>query len=390
LNITARMKICLVGLSNLPALAPEFRNNTVGGESVQQTLLARALARRGHDVSMVVADYGQPDGADYENVRVFKAYRFQAGIPVLRFIHPRWTRLWSAMMRADADLYYTSCAGMQVGVMAMFCRYFGKRFIFRTASDSDCDKSRLLVQYRRDRWFYQYGLRRADAILVQSAFQARTLLRSYGLYGRIAGMLVEAPLAAASRDIDLLWLGNIRKLKRPDRVLELADQLPEINFHMAGGPLPGEESLYSDVRSAATARANVTFHGPLSYWAANEVCSRAKLLLNTSDVEGFPNTYLQAWIRGVPVVTLIDPDHVIANEGLGATAGSPAELPRMIKALLNDPGAYNATRERCTRFMAREFAEDKILATYLDAFERILHTGHAGSTAIPSSESPHA
>src|SRR6185369_10212690 len=105
LNITARMKICLVGLSNLPALAPEFRNNTVGGESVQQTLLARALARRGHDVSMVVADYGQPDGADYENVRVFKAYRFQAGIPVLRFIHPRWTRLWSAMMRADADLY---------------------------------------------------------------------------------------------------------------------------------------------------------------------------------------------------------------------------------------------------------------------------------------------
>jgi len=384
------MKICLVGLHNLPALAPEFRNNTVGGESVQQTLLARALARHGHDVSMVVADYGQADGVEFQCIRVFKAYRFQAGIPVLRFIHPRWTGLWSALMRADADLYYTSCAGMQVGLMAMFCRYFGKRFVFRSASDSDCDRTRLLVQYRRDRWLYEYGLRRADAILVQSAFQAQTLLRSYGLHGRIAGMLVESSPVTATPDIDVLWLGNIRKVKRPDRVLELADQLTDIQFHLAGGPLPGEEALYDEVRSAAATRANITFHGPLTYWAANEMCGRAKLLLNTSDVEGFPNTYLQAWIRGVPVVTLIDPDHVIAREGLGAAAGSPAELPGMIKALLGNPPAYQQARERCTRFMAREFAEDKILSAYLDTFERILPAGHAGSTVIPSSESPHA
>jgi glycosyltransferase involved in cell wall biosynthesis len=203
-------------------------------------------------------------------------------------------------------------------------------------------------------------------------------------------MLVEVPLAAASRDIDVLWLGNIRKLKRPDRMLEIADQLPEINFHMAGGPLPGEEPLYHEVRSAAAARANITFHGPLSYWAANEACSRAKLLLNTSAVEGFPNTYLQAWIRGVPVVTLIDPDHVIAREGLGAAAGSPAELPGTIEALLSNPAAYQSASESCTRFMAREFAEDKSLSAYLDTFERILPAGHAGSTAIPSSESHHA
>ena len=39
------MKICLLGLDNLPVLAPEYREHTVGGESVQQTLLARALAR---------------------------------------------------------------------------------------------------------------------------------------------------------------------------------------------------------------------------------------------------------------------------------------------------------------------------------------------------------
>ena len=91
------MKICLVGLDNLPVLAPEYGQHTIGGESVQQTLLARALARRGHDVSMVVGDYGQPDGAEWEAIRVFKAYRPDAGLPVLRFIHPRWTGMWSAL-----------------------------------------------------------------------------------------------------------------------------------------------------------------------------------------------------------------------------------------------------------------------------------------------------
>jgi hypothetical protein len=46
------MKICLVGFHNLPLLAREYRRHHIGGEAVQKTLLARALARRGHDVSM--------------------------------------------------------------------------------------------------------------------------------------------------------------------------------------------------------------------------------------------------------------------------------------------------------------------------------------------------
>src|ERR1700682_890496 len=208
------MKICLLGFDNLSVLAPEFAQHTVGGESVQQTLLARALSRRGHEVSMVVADHGQRDGVHWDSIRVFKAYCLDAGLPVLRFIHPRWTGLWSALSRADADLYYTSWAGMHVGLLALFCRRARRRFVFRTASDSDCDPSRLLVRFARDRWLYEYGLRRAEVILTQSAFQARTLERDYALRSRTAAMLVESPRAAAFRDLDVLWTSNIRRVKR--------------------------------------------------------------------------------------------------------------------------------------------------------------------------------
>lgn len=383
------MKICLLGLHNLSVLAPGYRNHLVGGEPVQQTLLARAFAQRGHEVSMVVADYGQKDDLELRGIRVFKAYRPNAGLPVLRFIHPRWTQLWSALMRADADLYYTSCAGMEVGLLALFCRYFGKRMVFRSASDTDCDKNRLLVEYARDRWLYGFGLRRADAILVQSSAQAQTLVRSYGLKSRVAGMLVETPVTAPTHDLDVLWVSNIRSLKRPDRILELATRLPQFNFHMVGGALPGEEALYEEVQQAAAGMSNLSFHGRLSYRDANAMYGRARLLVNTSDVEGFPNSYLQAWIRGVPVVTLIDPDSVIEREGLGVTADSPAQLSGIIASLLQSRIDWQSASERCRRFMAREFGEDRILSAYLDTFEDVLRPGAPGARVTASNEPPY-
>jgi glycosyltransferase involved in cell wall biosynthesis len=366
------MKICFLGLDNLPVLMPEFGGHTMGGESVQQTLLARALARRGHLVSMVSADYGQRDGACWDGVRVWKAYRPHAGIPVLRFIHPRWSGIWSALRRADADVYYTSCAGMQVGLLALFCRRHGRRFVFRTASDSDCDASRLLVRFMRDRWLYAFGLRRADAILVQGEWQRQALARNYGLRGRVAGMLVEQPQPVAARDIDVLWVGNIRPLKRPDRALELAGWLPQATLHMVGGPLPGEAALFDEVQWAACTHPNVSFHGGLPYHDANRLYDRARVLVNTSDVEGFPNSYLQAWIAGVPVVTLIDPDGVIAREGLGAAVTAPELLGEAVRHLLADPVAWRAASDRCRAYMARHHDEGIVLADYLETFDEVL------------------
>jgi len=287
-------------------------------------------------------------------------------------VHPRWSGLWSALARADAQLYYTSCAGMQVALLALFCARRGRRFVFRSASDSDCDRSKLLIRYARDRWLYAWGLRRADAILVQSAAQAASLARHFGLASRVTGMLVEPASAQRERDIDVLWVANIRRLKRPDRMLALAGELPGAAIHMVGGPLPGEEALYGEVRREASRRPNLVFHGRLSYHDASALYARARLLVNTSEVEGFPNSYLQAWINGVPVVSYLDPGGVIARNGLGATVRSPLGMHAEVLRLLGDRSALAAAGARCRAFMERECAEDRILAPYLAAFEELI------------------
>ena len=367
------MKICFAGIDNLPVLAPEYGDLPIGGESVQQTLLARVLARRGHAVSMVVADHGQDDGAQWDGIRVYKTYRPGSGIPVVRFLHPRWTGTWRALARANADVYYTSCAGMHVGLLALFCRRFGRRLVFRAASDPDCDRARLpvLVKHARDRALYRHGLRRADAILVQSSLQAETLLRDYGLVSRIAGMLVDAATPAPGRDIDVLWVGNIKRVKRPDRILHVTAKLPDLSLHVAGGETRGEEALFREFTRAVACAGNVVFHGRLPYREASALYGRARVLLNTSDVEGFPNAYLQAWQNGVPVVTLIDPDGIIAREGLGRVAKSATELSDAIQSLLR-PAAWHAASERCRAYMARHYSEERVVLDYLDAFQAVM------------------
>lgn len=370
--MTAR--ICFVGLENLPVLAAEFEQGGIGGAQVQQTLLARALVRRGFSVSMVVGDYGQADGTTWSGVQTYKAYSVHEGIPVLRFVHPRWTKLWGALRRADADVYYVSCAGAQVGQVAIWAARNGRRMIFRVASDADCQHDRLLISFWRDRKLYEYGLRRAAAILAQSATQQELLRRNYHVPSTVAASLVDAPerwLSFSERDIALLWVSNIQPLKRPDMFLQLARGLNACAASMVGGTQPGALELFEQIRARASGVGNLTFHGPRPYRATNNLFDRARVFVNTSETEGFPNTFLQAWIRGVPVISFFDPDNVIRREGLGHAVGNLEEMASAAQRLATDAQAWLETSARCRAYIARHYSEDQILAPYISTVGRV-------------------
>lgn len=362
--------ICFVGLQNLPMLAPEYGRLYAGGAELQQTLLARALARRGYPVSMVVADLGQRDGAAWDGVRTFRAYRPREGIRFLRFAHPRWTRVWAAMKRADADIYYVSCAGHLLGQVAMFARRYARKLVFRIASNSDCNPRELLVATRFEKALYRYGLKRADLVLAQTAAQASALREHFA-----RPSLVVPPLADVSarrrpfpeRDIDALWVGNLRRLKRPELLLEAARRLPHLSFHMIGGPMRGAESYFEEVHAAASALPNVTFHAKVPYHEVRAFYERSKMLVGTSEVEGFPNTYLQSWAHGAPVVAFLDPDELIGQHGLGRQVADSDALCAAIETLSGVESEWNAASGRCTRFVDERFSEERMIAPYLEA-----------------------
>ena len=380
--------VCFVGLLNLPVLAPEFADRPSGGAQLQQVLLAKALARRGWPVSMIVEDWGQAEGATWHGVRTLKAHRSDEGVPLLRFVHPRWTKLRRALKRADADIYYTSCASAQLGQIVLFAHRRGRKVVFRIASNSDCSPSELLVRYWRDRLLYRYGLARADLVLAQTVGQRQALERNFAKGARLAPSLIE-PAAGhrdlEARDIDALWVGHIRSFKRPDVLLKMARRLPQLNFHMVGGRMPGSERLFDAIREQAAALGNVTFHGAVPYLKVRSLYERARLFVGTSDIEGFPNTYLQAWSHGTPVVAFLDPDALLERERLGRAVGTADEMCAAIFDLSHDRTAWQAASARAREYIERQFHEDKILTPYLTAFTRLLG---ASSGTPPSVQVP--
>jgi glycosyltransferase involved in cell wall biosynthesis len=368
--VSAR-RICIVGLDSYGMLSGEGNPKYIGGESIQHVLLARAWRDLGHDVSMIVHDEGQGARREHDGITAIAAHTRQGGLPGLRFFHPRATRLLSALIAADADIYYQSPAGAYTGITAWFCRATGRRFIFRVASDSDCEKEHGRIQFWRDRRLYSYGLRRADLVAAQTEFQAQLLRENHGIESVVVNMMVEPPRggAPAAKDIDVLWVSNLRALKRPELALELARQLPQVRFLLAGGPMPGGETYYEDVRAAAARLSNVNMQGAVRYADSGILFDRAKIFLNTSSIEGFPNTFLQAWIRGVPVVSFFDPDALVQRLQLGHIANSVDEMREAIRSLLEDDAERERTGRRAREFASRDFTTG-VAARYLELLDR--------------------
>jgi glycosyltransferase involved in cell wall biosynthesis len=131
--------------------------------------------------------------------------------------------------------------------------------------------------------------------------------------------------------------------------------------------MPGAESFYAAVRAEALQIANVTFHGPVPYHQIGEFYERSRVFVGTSEIEGFPNTYLQAWSRGTPVVAFLDPEQLIVRHGMGRAVSSVSELCEAITTLSADPAAWENASHRSGEYMDHRFNLARMTAPYLEA-----------------------
>jgi glycosyltransferase involved in cell wall biosynthesis len=171
------------------------------------------------------------------------------------------------------------------------------------------------------------------------------------------------------------WVAMLRQTKRPDVLLEIARKAPTIRFVVCGGPStfaspPG----YSEwIAAALQAQPNIEFLGKVPPQKTQQIIADAAMLLSTSDAEGFPNTFLEAWSSGTPVISLkIDPNGVIERQALGTIAGHVERATADIIALMGSPQQRDKMALRARRYIAETHSEAAVVAVFKSAVAGLL------------------
>jgi glycosyltransferase involved in cell wall biosynthesis len=362
--------ICFVAPTTWPLFSGDRDIPVVGGAEVQQSLIAPALAARGYKVSMITLDYGQPDRAVVKGVTVHKLYKPDEGIPVIRFIYPRLTTVWRVLKEVNADVYYQRTAAALTGFIAAFCKRNGKRSIYNGASDVDFLPGEQDIMLGRDRMLFEYGLRNVDRVFVQNERQREWLSQNYRREGVVMPNCYSAfAVNKADPRGYVLWVATVRAQKRPELMLDLARRLPQHKFVMVGGHDIGwnGEDYERRIREAAASLPNVEYRGFLPFADADRVFDGARVLLNTSSYEGFPNTFLQAWARGVPTVAFVDTRSRGADgEPVYDIAADAGQAAGMVDRLMRDDLHWH----QASRRVSAEFREHHSLEAVVTRFER--------------------
>jgi len=360
--------ICFVSESTATySLLVGEASGVTGGAELQQTLIASALQNLGYRVTFLVPDFGQPNRVvTGQGIALIKTRPESAARPGPSRFLGDIVRLFRAMNQAGADIYYQRTSAAVTGITALFCKLKKKPFVFSVASNMDLDGSARLYRGRVSYALYRYGLKHATAVVVQTNDQLRLLKEATGR----DGVLIRSMLATADEAREqvnpryVLWVGGFWRLKRPEMFAELARRLPEYEFVMVGGPSVDGEQLFEEIVARARDLPNLRLTGPIPYKETARYLDETKVLVNTSHAEGFPNTYLQAWIRGMPVVATFDPDSLITKRQLGRYCSGIEELALATKELMGDESLRASIRERAIQYVRQHHSIESVAAMY--------------------------
>ncbi|MHC4641851.1 MAG: glycosyltransferase family 4 protein [Planctomycetota bacterium] len=358
------IRVCFVILNAYPLFNPEAKG-VIGGAEVDSYYLSSELAKDpNYHVSCIVADYGQEPVEVRESVTLIRSLDFNSKRVSATF------HLWQALRKADAQIYVRKLCSAVTTEVALFCKGFGRSFVYRTASSVECDGTYLREHFIRGKGFV-WSLRHADAVIAQNQTDADNLSATAGVSAQVIRNPYRVPPLDEKERRSILWVGRSAHVKRPELFLELAKKMPEQNFIMICQKAI-EDKKYENLVEKAKQIRNLEFIQQVPFHQIDEYFQRAKVFVNTSDYEGFPNTFIQACKCATPILSLnVNPDGFLDEYNCGLCAKGDWELfVDMLKKLLNTETAEKLGNN------ARKYVEEhhditKIVEQYKRCFTQI-------------------
>jgi len=182
---------------------------------------------------------------------------------------------------------------------------------------------------------------------------------------QIVGQKVARDFLGISPDLKVIgWMGRLTSIKRPERILELAKQFPQVTFLIAGfGELDQEMKL--------AAGSNVKFVGwikPFIFWQACDVA------LLTSDNEGVPTSLIEAAVCGLPIVAEnVGSVSDIFEPNIGGYLVNNVESRKeALNKLISDPNFAKQMGESAKEYSDERFSIGKFVKDHIELYESLI------------------
>jgi len=280
------------------------------------------------------------------------------------------------LLGLNADVYYQRGLSQLTFSTALVARLKRRAFVWHAAHESDCSPAAwrafrfgdgktgpkgwaLRALALAHEALLRRALRWADLVIFQTETQKARLEPGWGVSLR---QCVVIPNGHALPVIDVhpapgrsvLWLAGLKQFKRPEVFVELARELTVsgVACRLAGRAFGARWANWID-RISQDEGNNVMYLGELDRASVYAELKCSLALVSTSIAEGFPNTFVEAWMSGRPVVSLgFDPDKVISKYNLGYVTTEPRAAAAWIARLADDLKLQFDYAYRC-----REYAE---------------------------------
>lgn len=344
-----------------------------GGGEVQLYLLARELAKNSsyRIVALVGKRLSDPVVEQIGGVILIKAFSFGARssglISGLSFLR--------ALMRTKADIYQLKGPG---GVFTLPTYLAAKlkraRMVTVLTNDPQTKASYLKDAPLRYRFSHRWQLCSADALIAQHQSQLEGVRNDYGVRGvRVIPSLVKVPeVYPETTRRFILWVGRPDKNKQPEVFFELARLLPQEKFLMVLAA--SREKTQKNLLTRASSISNLSLEFKTPYEQMSGLYRKAKLLVNTSSSEGFPNVFVEAWAQGAPVFSLnVNPAGAFDHQRIGLFAdGDRGRLASAIERITSRPKLLEEMSRASYRYVKSRHGPEKVVGAYEALYRSLL------------------
>jgi len=264
-----------------------------------QNLNAREIALRldpeSFEVTLLVA--GQPDSrlAEKSHIRLLFLPKRLGSVSML----------WDSLLRQDI-LFSPSLA---LNFTGLYFRIPGLvrqrvRTIFWIEGEI---KGNLEGASKRILEHFELLKRDVDTWIAITDYVAKTSLEHYGIDSQrvipvgVNSSIFTPHMRNTSKPVKILFVGHFIQRKGVDLILELANVLREVEFHLVGKSRDGYESKLQMI-AGNYQLTNVFFHEPMPQPRLARLMHESDLLVHPSKVEGMPKVVLEAAATGLPAI----------------------------------------------------------------------------------------